>query len=934
MKSSTWQDGDQAIGATPNTHLASTGDASSKASNSHRLDHVLITDMTTATSTVVADPDINDIITTDSDSNDIITTDVDPPNTKAALVARLGVLLESLPLAFKYSGTSPPPPPPPPPLHVHSQQPPQPSKQYQLAPLTLLRPYQTVGVQWIQWLLNSGLSGILVPLSLISNWEAEFKHFAPSMPVATMQGTMQQRDAQKALLVGCSDSVVLLTTYETVISETLFLKTFEWKYLVVDEAHRLKNAASILHQRLLELNCRYKLLLTGTPIQNHLTDLQGLLSFTNPHLFDTDTCRLEDWFGVRASPGSVDTLAALLKPLILRRTKEDVADIPKMNQVVIYAPMTPLQRQIYLSVVSKDWSVFDGKQVASLRNVLMQLRKCVAHPYLFDNVEPEPFNTGEHLIESSGKMMALDQILNYAALHNRRVLIFSQMTRMLDIVQDYLTLRQYSYERLDGSVRGNERYVSVNTFQQGETFVFLLSTRSGGVGLNLTTADTVVFMDVDFNPTMDQQAAARVHRIGQTKPTTVIRIICPDTVDDIIWRRAQRKLHLQERMMANDSLGISDTETQKSNSLTRSSHDLVAMLQFGIGTLTSEDADTATSKLELSPDDLDSIFNPKEVDTTDICVISKDGAQMGVSYNDDPDVDKSIYVYQGRDYKTDTSALEALRQHTEQPTSPAHIPISIRKRRLAGSDDDDDDDHAQRLHLRRNDMEQRRRDRKFSRYVANGYTSCVLDDSGCVETSDDPIDALASTSDSHDYSDPLFTDITPINRVLVDDEDTTSMQLMYASGDVTYPQTHSDGVAIIVHVVDNSGIWPNLGVFRSISTLSPAIREYYEKSSRDTIRTLSMGSAHLVPVPERPKLLVALIVAQTATTRDRININAFESGLIKIAQAAIRLRASVHLPRIGHNLPHVSWYTVERIIAKILPRRGVLTTIYYHGGSR
>ncbi|KAL2914963.1 Chromodomain-helicase-DNA-binding protein 1-like [Polyrhizophydium stewartii] len=879
-----------------------------------------------------------------------------------------------------------------------------------------LRPYQATGVEWLAWLHSQGLSGILgelllffrmmsgrdtvadvatglgktlqsiafvahlvlgttpavspvlvaVPLSLLDNWAAEFSRFAPAVKVLKLRGTAAERVDQKAEIAQ-NPFHVLLTTFETVLSETDFVKGIRWKYIIVDEAHRLKNAVSLLHMRMAELDCKNRLLLTGTPVQNNLTELQALLSFANPSIFGSSVCDFEGWFGSKASKTGVDELTELLKPFILRRVKEDVLDLPKMKEIVVQAPLTKVQRKLYLSILSKDWSIFDNKQAVSLRNVLMQLRKCVSHPYLFDGVEPEPFVAGEHLVESSGKLKVLDQLLKYAKARGKRVLVFSQATHLLDIVQDYLTFRKFSYERLDGSVRGEERYLSVNQFQTGDSFVFLLSTRAGGVGLNLTAADTVIFLDVDFNPAMDQQAAARVHRIGQTKETTIVRIICPDTVDEVIWRRAQRKLKLQRRIMSKGTLGMDatagDTWTPQKST------ELVSLLQFGIdkimkarskdedgGCTSTGDGDDANMDHPiLSTEQLEAIFSPAKVYSgSEMSVDDVADGDPGTSgdamdanqkdkgkaarLDEEGDADDSIYLYEGHDYKAAAHALSALRQQTA--ASSPRLPASIRKRRVGA---EDDEDYAKRLAERREQAEQRKRERRFAKFAEANYESCGLDFDGYIETADgvpDEDEAEGGPGETASASQgmaagPSVASIAAIGAADADDDDAVPRQrLRFAAGDATRPQVPPNTIAIIVHVVDDSGSWPNLGVFRSLTDLSPSIKDYYVQSADKDIKNLTMGSAHLVSVPSEPYWFVALVVAQKSTARDRIELGSLEAGLLRVARAAKRTGATVHLPRIGHNLPKVDWYTIERTIDKVLARNGIPTTIYYFRRSR
>lgn len=224
--------------------------------------------------------------------------------------------------------------------------------------------------------------------------------------------------------------------------------------MVVDEAHRLKNKESLLYKALYDYSC-FRILLTGTPIQNNLLELYNLLSFSNPKVFNHS---FSDQF-IDEGETNKSRIKSLIEPFILRRTKGEVSlDIPPKIESVLYHGLTKLQKKLYKSILKKDSSVFRSPSKINLMSVLIQLRKVVDHPYLFDGVEPEPFELGEHLIDVSGKLSLLDRLLQRFHKDNHKVLVFSQMTRVLDILQDYLGYRGYSYERLDGSVRGEERY--------------------------------------------------------------------------------------------------------------------------------------------------------------------------------------------------------------------------------------------------------------------------------------------------------------------------------------------------------------------------------------------------------------------------------------------------------------------------------------------
>uniref|UniRef100_A0A8C9BCW2 Chromodomain-helicase-DNA-binding protein 1-like n=1 Tax=Phocoena sinus TaxID=42100 RepID=A0A8C9BCW2_PHOSS len=390
---------------------------------------------------------------------------------------------------------------------------------------------------------------ILCPLSVLSNWKEEIERFAPGLSCVTYSGDKEERAHLQQDLRKESHFHVLLTTYEICLKDALFLKSFPWSVLVVDEAHRLKNQSSLLHKTLSEFSVVFSLLLTGTPIQNSLRELYSLLSFVEPDLFSKE--QVEDFIqryqDIEKESESASELYKLLQPFLLRRVKAEVAtELPKKTEVVIYHGMSALQKKYYKAILMKDLDAFENEMAkkVKLQNVLSQLRKCVDHPYLFDGVEPEPFEIGGHLIEASGKLHLLDKLLAFLYSKGHRVLLFSQMTQMLDILQDYMDYRGYSYERVDGSVRGEERHLAIKNFGQQPIFIFLLSTRAGGVGMNLTAADTVIFVDSDFNPQNDLQAAARAHRIGQNKSVKVIRLIGRDTVEEIVCRKAASKLQL------------------------------------------------------------------------------------------------------------------------------------------------------------------------------------------------------------------------------------------------------------------------------------------------------------------------------------------------------------------------------------------------------
>ena len=411
---------------------------------------------------------------------------------------------------------------------------------------------------------------ILCPLTVLDNWSRELETYAPALAVQVYTGSKAEREEMQDDIRACIRALpkserkdpllpfhVLLTSYESALNDSSFLGRFSWRALVVDEAHRLKNADSALAQTLrLEYHTAWRLFLTGTPVQNDLGELWSLLWGLHPELFAAKKQFVEE-FAVLAPASSaagssarvafsdpsrraqahqdaLEHLHAVVRPFMLRRLKEECAlDIPPKREVILRTHMTPLQKGIYKNLLLKNSDLLGagaggggagsgGARVPSARalvNIVQSLRKCATHPYTLAGVEPEPFREGPHIYESSGKFVLLVKLLRVLKRLGRRVLLFSTSVQSLDVTQDVLTYLGYSYERLDGSVRGEERFQAVANFSRTTgaapvggrggggagaaaepTFVFLLSTRAGGVGLNLTVADTVIFLDSDWNP--------------------------------------------------------------------------------------------------------------------------------------------------------------------------------------------------------------------------------------------------------------------------------------------------------------------------------------------------------------------------------------------------------------------------------------------------
>ncbi|XP_077921487.1 SWI/SNF-related matrix-associated actin-dependent regulator of chromatin subfamily A member 1 isoform X4 [Halichoerus grypus] len=553
-----------------------------------------------------------------------------------------------------------------------------------------LRDYQIRGLNWLISLYENGVNGILademglgktlqtiallgylkhyrnipgphmvlVPKSTLYNWMNEFKRWVPSLRVICFVGDKDARAAfiRDEMMPGEWD--VCVTSYEMVIKEKSVFKKFHWRYLVIDEAHRIKNEKSKLSEIVREFKSTNRLLLTGTPLQNNLHELWALLNFLLPDVFNSAD-DFDSWFDTKNCLGDqklVERLHAVLKPFLLRRIKTDVEkSLPPKKEIKIYLGLSKMQREWYTKILMKDIDVLNsaGKMdKMRLLNILMQLRKCCNHPYLFDGAEPgPPYTTDEHIVSNSGKMVVLDKLLAKLKEQGSRVLIFSQMTRLLDILEDYCMWRGYEYCRLDGQTPHEERedkFLEVELLGQREAieafnvpnsskFIFMLSTRAGGLGINLASADVVILYDSDWNPQVDLQAMDRAHRIGQKKPVRVFRLITDNTVEERIVERAEIKLRL-------DSIVIQQGRLidQQSNKLAK--EEMLQMIRHGATHV------FASKESELTDEDITTLLERGEKKTAEM---NERLQKMGESSlrNFRMDTEQSLYKFEGEDYR-------------------------------------------------------------------------------------------------------------------------------------------------------------------------------------------------------------------------------------------------------------------------------------------
>ncbi|KRY35153.1 Chromodomain-helicase-DNA-binding protein 3 [Trichinella spiralis] len=415
---------------------------------------------------------------------------------------------------------------------------------------------------------------ISAPLSTIINWEREFEFWAPDFYVVTYIGDKDSRAVIREHEFSFVEGAVkggpkpgklrtgegikfhaLLTSYELISIDHTTLGSIDWAMLVVDEAHRLKNNQSKFFRTLRDFKLNFKVLLTGTPLQNNLEELFHLLNFLSPERFCDMELFTQEFTDI-SKEEQIAKLHSLLGPHMLRRLKSDVLKgMPAKSELIVRVELSTIQKKYYKYVLTKNFDALNtrcgGSQV-SLLNIMMDLKKCCNHPYLFPIAAseapklPNGAFEGSALVKSCGKLILLQKMLRMLKEGGHRVLIFSQMTKMLDLIEDFLEYEGYKYERIDGSVTGSLRQDAIDRFNapNAPQFVFLLSTRAGGLGINLATADTVIIYDSDWNPHNDIQAFSRAHRIGQNRKVMIYRFVTRNSVEERITTVAKKKMML------------------------------------------------------------------------------------------------------------------------------------------------------------------------------------------------------------------------------------------------------------------------------------------------------------------------------------------------------------------------------------------------------
>ncbi|XP_020589471.1 probable chromatin-remodeling complex ATPase chain isoform X1 [Phalaenopsis equestris] len=546
-----------------------------------------------------------------------------------------------------------------------------------------MRDYQLAGLNWLIRLYENGINGILAdemglgktlqtisllgylyefrgitgphmvvaPKSTLGNWMREIRRFCPILRAVKFLGNPEERAHIRENLLVAGKFDVCVTSFEMAIKEKGALRRLSWRYIIIDEAHRIKNENSLLSKTMRLYNTNYRLLITGTPLQNNLHELWALLNFLLPEIFSSAET-FDQWFQISGENDQqevVQQLHKVLRPFLLRRLKSDVEKgLPPKKETILKVGMSQMQKQYYRALLQKDLEVINaGGERKRLLNIAMQLRKCCNHPYLFQGAEPgPPYTTGEHLITNAGKMVLLDKLLPKLKERDSRVLIFSQMTRLLDILEDYLIFRGYKYCRIDGNTGGEERDVSIEAFNRpgSEKFVFLLSTRAGGLGINLATADVVILYDSDWNPQVDLQAQDRAHRIGQLKEVQVFRFCTEYTIEEKVIERAYKKLAL-------DALVIQQGRLAEQKAVNKD--ELLQMVRFGAEMVFSSKDSTITDE------DIDRIIAKGEEATAELDVKMKKFTEDAIKFKMDDNAELYVFDDEKEDNKIDFKKLAA-----------------------------------------------------------------------------------------------------------------------------------------------------------------------------------------------------------------------------------------------------------------------------------
>ena len=450
-----------------------------------------------------------------------------------------------------------------------------------------MRPYQIHGLSWLQWLRRAGFGGILAddmglgktlqtlahilleqesgrattpslvvcPTSLIANWSAEARRFVPTLRVVVLHGADRSDHREDA-----DHADIVITTYPLLSRDEEWLCERTWHLLVLDEAQTLKNSRAQARGVVARLSAAHRVALTGTPMENHLGEIWSLVDLLHPGLLGSEgrfTRQVRQPIERAGNTALRERLSSIISPFLLRRTKEQVApELPGKTEIVQYVELQGAQRDLYEAVrAGQDRTLHKilderGWETSGLAilEALLRIRQVCCDPRLL----PDSLSQG---CTSSAKIEWLLETLPEMIEEGRRILMFSQFTSFLDLVGACLDDLEIPFVRLDGST--DNRGEVVEQFQEGRIPIFLLSLKAGGTGLNLTRADTVIFLDPWWNPAVERQAADRAHRIGQTQPVFVYRLVAQGTIEERILALQERKTELADALLENSGLPLS-----------------------------------------------------------------------------------------------------------------------------------------------------------------------------------------------------------------------------------------------------------------------------------------------------------------------------------------------------------------------------------------
>ncbi|MGH4119592.1 SNF2 helicase associated domain-containing protein [Clostridium sp.] len=449
----------------------------------------------------------------------------------------------------------------------------------------IMRPYQKAGFKWLKTLASCGFGGILAdemglgktleaiafiqsevegnetkqpslvvcPTSLVYNWKDEIEKFAPSLNCIVVSGNKSQREDQKQNI---NNYDLVITSYALIRRDLEDYEKVKFRYCFLDEAQQIKNFNSLNAHSVKSINALGKFALTGTPIENSLTELWSIFDFIMPGYLLNHSAFTKKYEVPIVKDGSHEALQELnnhVKPFILRRTKAEVAkELPSKIEHRISVEMTEGQKKVYLAYLQEAKGELEenikskgfNKSKFKVLSILTRLRQICCDPSTFI----ENYNGG------SGKLEALDEILENSLEEGHRILIFSQFTRVLKNISKRLEDKEIKYMYLDGATKSEKRIEMVKTFNEGDTQVFLISLKAGGMGINLTGADMVIHFDPWWNPAVEAQATDRAHRIGQKKTVEVIKLIARGTIEEKIFKLQQKKKAIIDSVI-NDETG-------------------------------------------------------------------------------------------------------------------------------------------------------------------------------------------------------------------------------------------------------------------------------------------------------------------------------------------------------------------------------------------